>query len=58
MLQGSCCEQLRIVWFFVAPFVALEGPPSIQERLSLRIVLEEKTFSPSSPKAVSPSSFA
>jgi hypothetical protein len=41
----------------VAVFVAFEVSLSVQELFRLRIISGEKTSSPSSPKAVSPSSF-
>jgi hypothetical protein len=44
----------RLVLFFVAVFVAVNGPLSLQEYLPLRTDLGEKTFSPSSPKALLP----
>ena len=43
----------------VVPFVAAEMSFSLEKELRLGIIFAgEKTFSPSSPKAVSPSSFS
>jgi hypothetical protein len=43
----------------VLPFVAVEMSLSLEKELRLRIIFAgEKTFSPSSPKAVSPPSFS
>ena len=43
----------------VVPFVAVEMSFSLEKELRLRIIFAgEKPFSPSRPKAVSPSSFS
>ena len=57
MVGGFVRRLLIIFHFSVAGFVAVELSLSHSECL-LKIIFGEKTLSPSSPRAVSPSSFA